>query len=108
MMNLNEKIFINEASSATISDIFDNYKGDVITLQASGDASAFSAKLEGRSDINADWSELAMINLKDLSVNNAIATTDVYQSGLTGVTQIRVNLTSVSGGSVTIFGRVSN
>jgi hypothetical protein len=36
------------------------------------------AKVEGRSDINADWAELAVINLKDLSVNNSISTTDIY------------------------------
>ena len=66
------------------------------------------AKVEGRSDINADWSELAVINLKDFSVNNNISTTDVYQSSLTGITQIRINLISVSGGAVTIFGRISN
>lgn len=107
-MNLSEVKFIDKASSAVISDVFDNYKGDAITLQASGEASSFMAKVEGRSDINADWSELAVINLKDFSVNNNISTTDVYQSGLTGITQIRINLISVSGGNVTIFGRISN
>lgn len=32
MMNLSEVKFIDKASSAVISDVFDNYKGDAITL----------------------------------------------------------------------------
>ena len=108
MMNLNETIFINNESSATISEVFDNYKGDSITLQASGTASAFSAKLQGKADINADWVDVALINLKDLTVSSDVTTTDIYQGALTGLTQVRVNLESVSGGNVTIFGRVTN
>ena len=108
MMNLNETIFIDKASSATISEVFDNYKGDSIALQASGTTSAFSAKLQGKADINADWVDVAVINLKDLTVSSTISSTDIYQGSLSGITQIRVNLESVSGGNVTIFGRITN
>lgn len=45
MMDLSTKKFIEGATSAITSEVFDNYKGDNITLQASGTATSFSAKL---------------------------------------------------------------
>lgn len=108
MMDLSTKKFIEGATSAITSEVFDNYKGDNITLQASGTATSFSAKLQGKADINADWVDVALINLKDLTVSSAISTTDIYQGSLTGVTQIRISLNAISGGPLTIFGRVTN
>ena len=108
MMDLSQIKFIENASASATSEVFDNYKGDSITLQARGTASSFSAKLQGKSDINADWADIALINLKDLSLASALTSKDIYQSGLIGVTKIRILLDSVAGGEINIFGRVTN
>ena len=108
MMNLSEVKFIDGATSASTSELFNNYKTDVITLQASGTSTSFSAKLQGRADINAEWQDIALINLKDLSVSPDIYTNDIYQGSIVGVTQIRIVAESILGGNLTIFGRMSN
>lgn len=105
--------FFREASSAGNSDIFGNNGYDSLTLEVSG-ATGVSLKVQGCinledanknpiPDANLQWSDLAVINMKNFNVGSSISENGIYAIGVNGLAKIRVVLESVTG-SVTVIG----
>lgn len=105
-------VFYKNASSTSTAENmapFVNITNDVLAVEISGDAS-FVVKMQGRADIQngGQWEDLAAIKLSDFSVSNELKQTGVYEIGIEGLQEVRANITSISGGSISILGRAVN
>lgn len=89
---------------------YQNSKSDSITLQVYGTFTSASVKVEAKSEINAPYTPIAVIDLADYSVcdNGAIVKAGRYAVGADGVMFLRVKLLSVSGGDITVVGLATN
>lgn len=106
---MQDKVLLNGAASPEESQIMFLLQESQITLQVTGDATAFSAKVLGTADDPKDekavWAEMAILNMSDFTVLQAADKAGVYIAVLDGVRGCKVKLESVSGGSVTVRGR---
>lgn len=107
MINLCEKKFFENATAVQVSETFNNFKGDTVTLQVYADNdTTFSIKIQGKVDINSDWQDLALIDLKTLSVVDNIEDLHLYQTSISGITQIRAEITAING-TLNLFARIT-
>ena len=111
LVKLDQKTFpfFKGATAAGSSDIFNNY-GNYTSLSLEvSNATAISLKVqgcinvEGIEDANLSWTDLAVINNGDYSVSSNIAANGIYSVGISGLTKIRVVITSITG-DVTVIG----
>lgn len=90
-----------------------------LSLQFSGSATAFSAEVEATintigsnginlTDAQCSWSPLTVVNLNGLSTSINVASVGLYTVGIPGLSRVRVNLASVSGGALTIVGALTH
>lgn len=111
---LSDFVFFDEATSAGISNEWINSHADTFTLQVSGTATAFSATVEAQTDIALSASNgFIPVCLFNLSTgkkveNGLIEAKGRYAVVSEGVVKMRVRLTAVTGGNVTIFGKSAN
>lgn len=97
--------FFSEATSGGTSATVWNFGSDSLTVQVSGTATAMSLTIEGKTDMKADFVPLACIDLTNASVASTITANGLYAvMGADGCKQFRAVLSSVTGGSVSVFG----
>lgn len=98
--------FFEKATSAGTSEVYQNRKSDSITLQVHGTFTSASATVEARTDINAPFTEIALIDLSNYGVisDGAITKAGRYAIGADGIRELRVVLNSVSGGDISVSG----
>lgn len=104
MQNL---IFHKDATSAS----------DGVTYSVSSNASTLSidfmategttfvAHFEGKIVEESDWDSVSAFNLNTLNVATTSETTDTWQLDLTAWSYVRVRLSSVTGGSVSVYAK---
>lgn len=98
--------FFENQNTSNISNTFVNPQADILTVQVSGGANAFTVAIEGRNSKDADWIPLAGINLTNLSVStDGITEKGIYEFGIVGIRELRANLKSISG-SVSVYGQL--
>lgn len=99
-------LFVDNQSAAFTSDVFNNYKDDEMTVQVDGTFSSATIIVEGRTNTGGDWYPMALIDLASLSLieDGAITAKGRYDTAISGAKQVRVRVTAVSGGTVTVFG----
>lgn len=100
-MRIIDTIKIEGATAATVSTVFDNNECDLCTVQVFGTATAMQVKIQGLTDTDSeDWQDIAFFDLTDLSLtegDDGITETGVYEASIAGLTQVRLNLISVTG-----------
>lgn len=85
-----------------------NTQGVTLTLQIMGDASAFTLEVYGKVDLNSkEWILLNSINATTLEVSTTISNKGIFVIPVEGLGSIQTKLTSVSGGKVSVFGRIT-
>ena len=104
-------VFFKDATSAGVSEYYyRNYNSEIISVEISGGFTSCNIVFEGLVDLeNGEiWTPLAGINLSDYSITeNGVATkAGIYEVAIEGVQKFRVRIAEVSGGNVTVFGRV--
>lgn len=83
-------------------------QGDLLTVEVSGTASSMDLVVEGCADLNSsNYTLISGINLQDLSTIDSISANGLYQFSVSGLGRLVLNLTSVSGGPITVFSRIS-
>lgn len=110
-MVIDKFTFFRESSSSDVSNNFMNInKGSALTLEVSGDATAFSLSIQGivEDGNNEDWTNLATINMTNFEVSDEIAKKGIYSIGCDGIVRMRANLESVIGGNVTVVGKLND
>lgn len=109
-MNVTQDILFLSTGAAQESSVVSLQTEDSLTLNVSGDGVSFAARVLGMNRIPGEeetvWQPLAAIHMQDLTAGESITKTGVYAVALTGLQGVKVVLDSVSGGDVTIFGRM--
>jgi len=113
MQNIDNWVFYRERSSTSTSgDMkpYVNVQSDLLAVEISGTASSMTIKMQGRANNqnNSEWFDLACIEAKTFDVVESISATGIYNVDISGVKEVRANITAISGGNVTIFGRTVN
>lgn len=119
--NLNTKIIPffdsvkNPLTEAAVSKSFFNLGFDNFALEISGSGTAtltiegcintVNAQGEQMDDDDCTWTPLSTLSAKDYAKSSAISNKGIYYVGISGLSRIRVNVTSVTG-SVIIVGSV--
>lgn len=108
MSNLQNFKFLEYAKTVTESNVMSNpNNGSQLLLQVTGSGVGVSLKVYGLIDNEKDvFFELASINLKDFSTNNAITSNGIYAIGIDGISRIKVKVESITSGNVNVFGKV--
>ena len=96
---------ISGASTPTVSNTFVNNNSEICTLQISGTFTSATVKVEGIVDINSGrWVSLATFDLTDLDLKtNGMSDKSLYRVSIVGILRIRVSVTAVSGGNITVM-----
>ena len=108
MLNiLKEKTFLNASTVAIVSESIGNPNfGELLTLEITGTATSFELKVEGVvNPSTTTWGELAYISSDNL-VGTTISKNGIYEVVVQNLSKIRVNLSSITGGNVSVYGRM--
>lgn len=110
MRVISRALLIDKATSATISSVFVNSACDVLGIQVEGTFTSATVKVQGVVDENStDWQDIAVIDLTDLSTKTSgITATGVYQAPIDSFNKVRVNVTAVSGGNISVYGQFAD
>ena len=107
MVQVNNFYFLQNATSATETDVTHNASGETLTLQVDGDASAFSFQIKGCVDLMSDeFYQLSGLDL-DFNTSKTITKTGIYTFGVDGISKLKLKLDSISGGSITVFAKIT-
>ena len=100
MRNIAE-IKMENVTSASTSSVYTNSSCDLCSVQVFGTATAMKVQVQGMTDIASEtWEDLAVFNMSDLSLvegDDGITEAGIYSVMVEGVTQIRINVVSVTG-----------
>lgn len=75
-------------------------------IEITGTATSFNIVFEAQVLNSNQWHEIVAVNLKNLNIDTKATEKGIYQLDLTGLTKVRTRLTSISGGNLTVKGRV--
>lgn len=107
MVQVNNFYFLQDVGSPVISQESHNTTGETMTLQFEGSATAFSCNVLGCSDlVSDDYYILSGFDV-DFSMVNAITKKSIYTFGVEGISKIKVQLTSIGGGTLSVFARIT-
>ena len=100
--------FLEAANDAIDSNILTNSDCNTFILQATSEEnSAYTAFVQGKVDVeNGDWSNLYLNSLNEGSSVNSITSDGIYTTDVTGISNIRISLTEITAGAVTVFGKL--
>lgn len=101
--------FFREKDEAGESNVLKNFnKGSMLTLGVGGDATAMQLRVKGIVDDSseADWVDLGLINTATFAISTDIVSNGIYNVGCSGVSKIKVVIDSISGGDVTVVGKL--
>lgn len=107
MVIVNNFYFLKDASAARQSDITHNSSAETLTVQFDGTATSFSAQVLGCADLVSDT--FYPLTGFDTAFNDVQTLTakGIYTFGIEGVAKIKLNLTSISGGSISAFAKMT-
>ena len=110
MRVISRALLIDKATAATISSVFVNSSCDILGLQVSGTFTSATIKVQGVVDADStDWVNLAVLNLGDFAVETSgITAKGIYEVGIESMNKVRVNVTAVSGGNVSVYGQFAD
>lgn len=102
---INEMRFFDEATSTGVSKTMINTKGGILTIQATGTANAFEFTVSGCVNLESNLFEpIKGINISDFSLAETVKENGIYEYDISGIRQLRVNISSIDGGTLTVMG----
>lgn len=110
MKTVSNVLLINAATTATASSYVANNECDILGLQVTGTFSSATVYVQGMVNIDSNtWVNLAVMNLTDFDLKNAgITAAGIYEVGIEGVLRVRVNVSAVSGGNISVYGKFAS
>lgn len=107
MIATNSFYAFKDADKAS-ENITHNTQGDTLTLQVMGDASSLILAVYGKVDFTSDeWVLLNGINMTTLDVSTTITSQGIYVIPVDGLGAIKCELSSIAGGKVSVFCRIT-
>lgn len=110
MTTVSNVLMINAATSAAVSSNYTNNNCDILGIQVTGTFSSATLYIQGMVNTDSNtWVNLAALNLTDFDVENAgITSAGLYEYGIEGVMMVRANVSAVSGGNITVYGKFAS
>lgn len=108
MNNLKDFLFFKEkTTTGTSSTMVVANRGETLTIEVYGTATAFSLKVQGIVDAeNANsWTDLGWYNTVFAKGTN-ITTKGIYTIPIYSIFKTQIVIESISGGNLTVFGKV--
>lgn len=101
------RTFFEEVDAAAESNLlYNEYNCSVMKVEIS-DATAISAKVQGRIDSSADWVDLNVRPVGSTSVNTTISAKGIYSVDVAGIAEVRIKVASITG-TAKIVGSLAN
>lgn len=103
-------LLIDKATSATISAEYINSSCDSLGLQVYGTFTSATIKVQGVVDADStEWVDIGLVNLSDLSAETVgITEKGIYQIPIDALCKVRINVTAVSGGNISVYGQFAD
>lgn len=99
--------FFDTVLTPQTSNVLSNVNQSQLVLQVGGTATSFVIEVSGRVNIeSANFETIGVFNNTDFSTSQSITANGIYTIGIDGYSEIKAEIKSVSGGSVTAFGKV--
>lgn len=100
--------FLDGATTVSESNVLSNpNKGSQLVLQVDSVGATFSLTVMGKVDAESEnYTALSTMSVTDYTIDSAITSNGIYSISTDGISGIYVDLTSVSGGSVSVFGKL--
>jgi hypothetical protein len=96
---------IQNASYATISDVWKNERYTLLSIQVENTFATADIRIECRISPTAEWKEIGLSDDSTMEfVPTPITSPGIYKASIEGIYEIRVRVVSVTGGSVNING----
>lgn len=110
MKTISNVLLIDAATSATVSSYVANNNCDVLGIQVTGTFTSATVFVQGMVNIDANtWVNLAALDLTEFDMENAgITAAGLYEVGIEGVLRVRINVTAVSGGNISVYGKFAS
>lgn len=107
-MNILNNFYAFEgASGAAESEPTTNVKAETLTVQVEGSATSMSLQVLGCSDLKSNEYHVLTGFTSDFNLTSEMTTNGLYTFPVEGMGRFKFNLTSVSGGEVTVFCRMT-
>lgn len=105
-----EKAIIENAASGVTVELSNAFlPAESLYLQVTGTATSVSLQVLGASaasaSANDDYVVLSSVNMSSFATSATIATNGIYAFGIDGCRDVKVVLSSVSGGNATVYAR---
>lgn len=110
-MNIPANItMINGATAEAISNVFVNNNCASVTLQITGSFTTATVQVEGLVNLNSNsWVSLGAIELSEFEPDSdGLSEKSLYQVGIEGIPRVRIHVTAVSGGDITVVCQFGN
>ena len=94
---------INGATAPAVSNVFSNNTSYLCAMQVTGTYSTATVKLQGMIDTDGNnWTDIAVFNLSNLELKPNSQGNGIYHAAIEGVLRIRMNVTAVDGGDISV------
>lgn len=106
MPNTLNYTFLQSATGRMASDVFNNDKYSLLIIQVTGSFVGVSIVIEARvQKDDGPWVSIGAWDTKDLTAPiEPIFSTGIYEVPIDGISQLRLRIASIAGGSVTVSG----
>lgn len=107
MVIVNNFYFLRDASVAQVSENTRNSNCETLTVQFDGTATSFAAQILGSVDLASDT--YYPLTGFDTTFNDVqtLTTKGIYTFGIEGIAKFKLNLTEISGGSISAFAKMT-
>lgn len=107
MIDTKSKLVFSETDT-TGAQVLGINQGEILTLQVDGTATGLVLTVEGISNPNSINSYSLMgYNLSTFTTVAAVGTNGLYQFSIAGLYQVKINISAISSGKVSVFARIS-
>lgn len=106
MVIQNNYTFIKNQNSPIVSKTYINSSSDLFIMQIDGSFDTCMVKVEGRINPKAAWVSIGGVDLGTFAaVKDGFTKAGLYEFDIIGVRELRVNVSSLTGGEITVFGQ---
>lgn len=103
---LNSKLFFNQTVTTGTSEVLGNIRGDLLVIEVYGTATVIDLKVQGVVDANnITFSDISWKKSDGTTGTNIVAE-GVYIINVSGLSKIQVVINTVTGGNITVFGKL--
>ena len=103
---LNSKLFFNQTITTGTSEVLGNIRGDLLVIEVYGTATAIDLNVQGVVDANNTTFSDITWKKSDGTTGTDIVAEGVYIINVSGLSKIQVVVNTVTGGNVTVFGKL--